>query len=179
VIGFLAFSVFHSQQPQRSTFAGVLKACNRNERACILGTSIRGLGIKHPNCAFACWKPSGARCLVSVQTITHRNELDCDRSHFKVQGAWGSAPASHISFRCGSVLEIKTPANAPAENPGCTSRQTGCGRVALGTLQVWYGTATARFSRAHGDKWRQMARCPRAGSATRQKLTINPRGGEI
>lgn len=44
------------------------------------------------------------------------------------------------------------PANAPAENPGCTSRQTGLRESSAGYLQVWYGTATRVSRGAYGDK---------------------------
>jgi hypothetical protein len=66
------------------------------------------------------------------------------------------------------------PANAPAENPGCTSRQTGVRESSAGYLQVLYGTAT-HVSRTR----RQMARARGQGAPPDTRLTINPRGGNL
>jgi hypothetical protein len=71
----------------------------------------------------------------------------------KVHGPQHRLPM--FRFGCGKSVEIN-PANAPAENPGCTSRQTWGGRVALG-ISRYRMVPPPTFVEAHGGKWREAA----------------------
>jgi hypothetical protein len=94
-------------------------------------------------------------------------------SHFKVRGCMGLGTGFPCFISVWKSVETN-PANAPAENPGCTSRQTGVRESSARYLQVLYGTAT-HVSRT----WRQMARSPRARSATRHKVDNESEGGKF
>src|SRR2546423_8359932 len=104
---------------------------------CILGTSIRGLGIKHPlrlRFVKTIWGQTlgFSRPLVSNQTLTQRTSLIVREVTSKVQVAWGLGTGFPYFILGWKFVGDKPLLMHPQKNPGCTSRQTGCGRVALG-----------------------------------------------